>query len=263
MADDFTRLVSKANPAASQYQRANSGYPPSAPPYDSHNSPQLLDPFFDDEDEGEGPDSAFGALPSSHAKESALHLPSQAAPLAGTSKLSLPTNGAPQGWTFDQDDPPPQALSPPPRNIKKAPRRTWKLPWQKEQVLTGERVIALNHPDANADFLSNYVSTAKYNTATFVPKFFFGQCPGSWRTSRLPAVLTHSSAFRAILEIRQSILPFYRMYSTNSWCLAHQQVDHHRTACHRPLGFRFQRGPRRSRASPILSTLKSFLTFPA
>ena len=177
MADDFTRLVSKANPAASQYQRANNGYPPSAPPYDSHNSPQLLDPFFDDEDEGEVPDSAFGAIPNSHAKESALHLPSQAAPMAGTSKLSLPTSGAPQGWTFDQDDPPPRALSPPPRNTKKAPRRRWKLPWQKEQVLTGERVIALNYPGANADFLSNYVSTAKYNMATFVPKFFFGQCP--------------------------------------------------------------------------------------
>jgi hypothetical protein len=149
----------------------------------------------------------------------------------------------------------PRLFPPPPRNIKKAPRRSWKLPWQKEQVLTGERVIALNHPDANAEFLSNYVSTAKYNTATFVPKFFFGQCPGSWRTSRLPTVLTHSSAFRAILEIRQSILPFHRLYSTNSWCLAHQQVDHHRTTCHRPPGFRLQRGPRRSRPSPILSTL--------
>jgi phospholipid-transporting ATPase len=174
MADDFTRLVSQANPAASRYHRTSNGYPPSAPPYDSHNSPQLLDPFFDDEDEGDLPDSAFGVVPTSHAKESALHLPSQAAPLAGTSKLSLPTNGVPQGWTFDQDDLPTQAHTSPPRNTRKAPRKKWKFPWQKEQVLTGERVIALNHPDANAEFLSNYVSTAKYNMATFVPKFFFG-----------------------------------------------------------------------------------------
>ena len=178
MADDFARLVSRANPA-SHYQRTSDGYPPSAPSYGSHNSPQLLDPFFDDEDEADVPDSAFGGLPTMHQKESDLHLPSQAAPLAGTSKLSLPTNGAPQGWTFDQDDPPIRALSPPPRNTKKAPRRRWKFPWQKEQVLTGERTIVLNNPDANADFLSNYVSTAKYNMATFVPKFLFGWCLGS------------------------------------------------------------------------------------
>ncbi|KAH9073065.1 calcium transporting ATPase [Lactarius deliciosus] len=176
MADDFARLVSQANPAAPHYQRTSNGYPPSAAPYDSHTSPQLLDPFFDDEDEGDVPDSAFGGLPTTHVKESDLHLPSQAAPLAGTSKLSLSTtNGAPQGWTFDQDDPPIRALSPPPRYPKKAPHRRWRFPWQKEQVLTGERVVALNHPDANAEFLSNYVSTAKYNTATFVPKFLFEQ----------------------------------------------------------------------------------------
>ena len=183
MADDFTRLVTRANPAASHYQRTSDGYPPSAPSYNSHNSPQLLDPFFDDEDEGDLPDSAFVGLPTTHPKESQLHLPSQAAPLAGSSKLSLPAKGAPQGWTFDQDDPPARALSPPPRTAKKAPRRRWKFPWQKEKVLTGERVVALNNPDANADFLSNYVSTAKYNTVTFVPKFLFGWCLGSWRAS--------------------------------------------------------------------------------
>jgi phospholipid-transporting ATPase len=178
MADDFARLVFQSNPATSrnsQYQRANDGYPPSGPPGDPHASPpQLLDPFFDDEDEGEVPDSAFAGAHHMQAKESHLHLPGQAAPLAGASKLSLPTNGVPQGWTFDQDDPPPQAPQPPSHKPKKVSHRRWRWPWQKEQVFTGERVVALNNPDANVEFLSNYVSTTKYNMATFVPKFLFG-----------------------------------------------------------------------------------------
>jgi phospholipid-transporting ATPase len=180
MADDFARLVFQSNPAAShnsQYQRASDGYPPSGPPGDSHASPQLLDPFFDDEDEGEVPDSAFAGAHSMRVKESNLHLPSQVAPLAGTSKLSLQTNGGgvPQGWTFDQEDSPTLASRPPRKPKKeKAPRRRWKWPWQKEQILTGERVVALNNPDANLTFSSNYVSTTKYNMATFVPKFLFG-----------------------------------------------------------------------------------------
>ena len=175
MADDFKRLVFQANPATSlnsQYQRANDGYPPSGPPGDSHASPQFLDPFFDDEDEGEAPDSAFAGAHPMQVKESNLHLPSQVAPLAGTSKLSLQTNDVPQGWTFDQEDPP--EIPPPPRKPKKVSRRKWRWLWQKEKVLTGERVVALNNSDANADFLSNYVSTTKYNMATFLPKFLFG-----------------------------------------------------------------------------------------
>jgi hypothetical protein len=119
-------------------------------------------------------------------------LPSQAAPLAGASKVSLQTNGGgvPQGWTFDQEDFPTQ-VSLPPRKPKKASRRRWRWPWQKEQVLTAERVVALNNPDANADFLSNYVSTTKYNMATFVPKFFFGS-PLSFG---IPHSLSLTSAF--------------------------------------------------------------------
>jgi Phospholipid-translocating ATPase N-terminal len=176
MADDFARLVSQANPAAAldpQYQRANNGYPPSARPRDFHASTLLLDPFFDDEDEGEVPDSAFGGV-TAQAKESKLNLPGQAAPLAGASKSSLTTDDVPQGWTFDQDDPPIQAPQSSSRESNKVSRRRWKWPWQKEQILTGERVIALNNPEANAYFLSNYVSTAKYNMMTFIPKFLFG-----------------------------------------------------------------------------------------
>jgi len=51
-----------------------------------------------------------------HVKESNLHLPSLAPPLAGASKASLQTNGVPQGWTFDQDEPPAQPLQLPSRN---------------------------------------------------------------------------------------------------------------------------------------------------
>ncbi|KAI9462638.1 calcium transporting ATPase [Russula earlei] len=177
MGDDFSRLVFQANPASSlnpQYQRANDGYPPSRSPLDgSHASPQFLDPFFDDEDEGEAPD-VFSGAHSMQAKESKAHLPAQAAPLAGVSKDSLPNNGVPQGWTFDQDDPPVQTQQPS-RGPKRTPRRRWRWPWQKDQVLTAERIVALNNPDANTDFLSNYVSTTKYNMVTFVPKFLFEQ----------------------------------------------------------------------------------------
>jgi phospholipid-transporting ATPase len=177
MADDFARLVFQSNPATSrksQYQRANDGYPPSGPPGDSHTSPQLLDPFFDDEEEGEVSDSAFSGAHPMQVKESNLHLPSQAAPLAGASKSSLQTSDIPQGWAFDREEDSPVKTSQLPRKPQKVSRRKWRWPWRKEKVLTGERVVALNNPDANADFLSNYVSTTKYNMATFVPKFFFG-----------------------------------------------------------------------------------------
>ncbi|KAI0053249.1 calcium transporting ATPase [Auriscalpium vulgare] len=185
MADDFLRLVSQANPASqhARYQPTNNGYPPSAnSPYNHGASPQHMDPFFDDEDEPDVPDSAFGNLPSMmQSKESGLHLTEAAAPPAGSSKLSLPTGGTPQGWNFDDDDiQPPRGMGqskpppPQPRASQKLKRKKWKWPWQKEKVLTGERVIALNNSAAN-DFLSNYVSTTKYNIASFVPKFLFEQ----------------------------------------------------------------------------------------
>ncbi|KAI0060491.1 calcium transporting ATPase [Artomyces pyxidatus] len=185
MNDDFARLVSQANPAArrtSQYQPTSNGYPPSAnSPYNFHGAPQPMDPFFDDEDEQDPPDSAFGGVPAMQSKESGLNLTQAAAAPAGTSKLSLPSDGIPQGWTFDDDDLQPSGHTngqpPQPRaNVaQRVRRKKWKWPWQKERVLTGERVIALNSAAANADFLSNYVSTTKYNVATFIPKFLFEQ----------------------------------------------------------------------------------------
>ena len=178
MSDDFVRLVNQSNPASA----SASGYPPSANPYSSAD-PNLLDPFFDDDDDRDGPDSAFGPIPPMRSTSSGLPLTRDPAPLAGQSKISLPSDGVPQGWTFDDDDPAFPAHSsqshrpPPPKSPHRAPRLKWSWPWRKERVLTGERVIALNTPDANNDFPSNYVSTTKYNLLTFVPKFIFGQPP--------------------------------------------------------------------------------------
>ena len=55
---------------------------------------------------------------------------------------------------------------------KKALRGRWRWPGERAG-LHREQVVAFNL-DANANFLSNYVSTTKYNIVTFVPKFLFG-----------------------------------------------------------------------------------------
>ncbi|KAI0314556.1 calcium transporting ATPase [Amylostereum chailletii] len=233
MSDDFVRLVSQANPALarnSQYQAAHNGYPPpsATSPFNHDASPQPMDPFFDDEDEQDLPDSAFGRPPAMQSKESGLPLTQQAAPHAGASKLSLPFEGQPQGWNFDDDDVPvPSLTNTPSQPTPKKRGQRWKWskqrwPWQKEVVLTGERVIALNNPDANQDFLGNHVSTSKYNVATFVPKFlleqfskyanlFFlftaciQQIPGvsptnRWTTIGPLAVVLLASAFKEVQE---------------------------------------------------------------
>lgn len=189
MTDDFLRLVSQANPAASQYQQANNGYPPSSQSTNPFNdrSPQLMDPFFDDDDDNL-PDSTFGPPESMKSRESGLPLANMGATPAGHSKVTV-GDGAPQGWTFDDDDLQPNSSQPfqgsghfpgvKPDNsavVKSKKSRKWKWPWAKEKVLTGNRVIALNNPGANGDFDSNSVSTSKYNVVTFVPKFLFGEC---------------------------------------------------------------------------------------
>ncbi|KAF7315191.1 P-type phospholipid transporter [Mycena indigotica] len=168
MSEDFLRLVSQANPATrQQYQPANDGYPPA-------NSPQLLDPFFDDDDDL--PDSAFGRQAGPmDSQASGLPLARNAAPPAGT--------GQPRGWDEDEFRNQPFAgsstfngTSPKPTETKPTkPRRRWKWPWQKEKELTGDRVIALNNAAANAEFCSNFVSTSKYNVASFIPKFLTEQ----------------------------------------------------------------------------------------
>lgn len=187
MSDDFLRLVSQANPATRQYQPANTnnGYPPSSSigPYSDQQSPQPMDPFFDDDDDNM-PDSAFGRPAPMQSQESGLPLARSAAPPAGTgnSNLSL-GDGVPQGWNFDDDDfqpagersfPGSSPYSGPSNPTPPVRKRKWKWPWQKETVLARERIIALNNSAANADFSSNSVSTSKYNLASFIPKFLTG-----------------------------------------------------------------------------------------
>lgn len=148
-----------------------------------------MDPFFDDDDDLNVPDSAFGAAPAMKSQESGLPLAKSAAAPAGHSKVTL-GDGVPQGWNFDDEDLQPNngqpfagsahfpgsQQPPPPKTSKRSSmKRKWKWPWEKEKVLEGERVIALNNPAVNGDFCSNFVSTSKYNLATFLPKFLFGQ----------------------------------------------------------------------------------------
>lgn len=182
MADDFLRLVSSANPAARQYQPTTTSYPPSAGPHNNQSEPQLLDPFFDDDDYA--PDSAFGRSHAMESQESGLPLSRTAAAPAGHSKITL-GDGMPQGWNFDDEEVTPSnrtqfssTMAQPPKSSSKSGRKRWKWkwPWQKEVVLTGERVIALNNSPANGEFGNNFIATSKYNVATFLPKFLFGTC---------------------------------------------------------------------------------------
>jgi phospholipid-transporting ATPase len=184
---DFTRLVSLNNPAAArQYQPAGSDYPPSA----SQQQPQLLDPFFDDDDEV--PDSAFGRppVPSRSVTNTLPSPPNTLHPAgSGQSKSNLPGEEIPEEWVFE-DDPaqstsdrpfPGSASFPGPFHVTDSttvPRRRkwkWKWPWQRDKIILGDRVVALNNDAANDDFCSNFVSTSKYNVIDFFPKFLTGK----------------------------------------------------------------------------------------
>ena len=180
MSDDFVRLVSQANPALRQYQPANnpgSGYPPS-----TNSNRQQLDPFFDDDDDM--PDSAFGPsrTDAMQSKESGLPLTRNAAPHAGTTQQDMlqwddytpqdSHTSQPFAGSASFPGPPPSKSQ---EKAFKPPAKKWKWPWAKqEEQLEGERIIALNNPAANSAYCSNYVSTSKYNIATFLPKFLFG-----------------------------------------------------------------------------------------
>ena len=187
MADDFARLVSRTNPAARQYQPPadDAGYPP--PTSGSRRYQDAgMDPFFHDDDDAESPmpdSSRFRPAPLV-SQDSNIGLARNAQPMAGNSNPSL---GAPQGWSFD-DDPSGQPFAgsdrfnglpthtETPKPVKK-PREPFKWWWKREKVYVGERKVQLNNHSANVNegFMSNYVSTTKYNLATFLPMFFFGQ----------------------------------------------------------------------------------------
>lgn len=196
MSDDFVRLVSQANPAASRQQ-----YPP-PPQYDSYShggqhastsQPQpQLDPFFDDDDDiGGVPDSAFGpGMPMAmQSTESGFPLAKGAVAPAGATLNDDAAKA--KTWTFDDDEPGPSLPyagasafpgAPTPTEGAggrvKGRKKRWRWPWEKEMELEGERVIALNNAEANAEFVNNYVSTSKYNMASFLPKFLFGAFQG-------------------------------------------------------------------------------------
>ncbi|KAF9460763.1 aminophospholipid-transporting P-type ATPase [Collybia nuda] len=118
-------------------------------------------------------------------QESGLPLARSAAPPAGAGN-SNPSlgDGVPQGWNFDDDDfhptrepsfPGSTSHSTPSKSTLPIRKRKWRWPWQEEKVLTGERIIALNNSTANVEFSSNFVSTSKYNLASFIPKFLTEQ----------------------------------------------------------------------------------------
>ncbi|KAG9311983.1 hypothetical protein JVU11DRAFT_7253 [Chiua virens] len=109
-------------------------------------------------------------------QESGLPLALDAAPPAGlaASTSSLSYTGQPQGWsdqTFQGSASFPGVPLSKPVPSRRPRRKKWKWPWEKQQAPTGERVIALNNPIMNDEFGDNFVSTSKYNTVTFLPKF--------------------------------------------------------------------------------------------
>lgn len=143
------------------------------------------------------PDSAFATGRSATApmqsQDSGLPLRDNAAPPAGSgpSKTSLAGDGI---WSFDDEEVQmptgggrafdgsaafpgtPVSTEKASKSKNKATGRKWRWrwPWQKEKELVGERIIALNNSPMNADYCSNFVSTSKYNMASFVPKFLGG-----------------------------------------------------------------------------------------
>lgn len=163
---DFNKLVSRANPAAAQYQAPiNHGYPPNGD--SERQNIFLIDDDLDEDDKtftSEPPHASF--RPSGMVStESGLPLAKSAAEVAGTSWMD--------------DEPELEPPRPPRETVRERIRREWKpkWPWKKEEVLEGERVIEVNDEQANhvQGFDSNYVSTSKYNPVTFMPKFLLGE----------------------------------------------------------------------------------------
>ncbi|KEP50793.1 phospholipid P-type ATPase transporter [Rhizoctonia solani 123E] len=211
--DDFVSLVSRSNPASRQYQTGPGGaYAPTGtyPPPQNTVSPgtaQPMDPFFDDDEEddanpfGDGRGNPFAdkhAVPGNSAGNAYgmstpnLGLTANAVPPAGagasSSTVALGKDGMPPGWAFDDDEPmgqPAASGSAPAPNtssggLKSAMKKTgggWKWPWTKEKVLEGERNVWLNDQARNIGegYPNNYVSTSKYNLASFIPKFLVEQ----------------------------------------------------------------------------------------
>jgi phospholipid-transporting ATPase len=203
MTDDFVRLVSQEN-SATRGGEYRATYPPGP-----HTNNHGLDPFFDDDEDPDSaipnasnsdvnnlispiappPDSAFGSFKAMQSTDSGLPLSKHAAPPAGVE---------PQGWNFEDEDiqMPTLSSSPMPSRSRRKSWK-WRWPWQGPQEYVGERVIALNeeHVNLSEGYCDNYISTSKYNFATFVPKFLAGAL-------FFPCLCGHSPySFRAILKV--------------------------------------------------------------
>ncbi|KAG8739069.1 hypothetical protein FRC11_000938, partial [Ceratobasidium sp. 423] len=257
--DDFVSLVSRSNPASRQFQTGSGGAYAQAgtyPPPQNVVSPrtaQPMDPFFDDDEEddanpfGDGRGNPFTdkhAAPGNSSGNAygmstpSLGLTANAAPPAGagasSSTVALGKDGMPPGWAFDDDEPVNQPAAsrsaPAPSSggglkaAMKKPGGGWKWPWAKEKVWEGERHVWLNDQARNIGegYPNNYVSTSKYNLATFVPKFlveqfskyanlfflftaFIQQVPGVSPTNRYTTIVPLSlvllaSAFKEVSE---------------------------------------------------------------
>ena len=91
----------------------------------------------------------------------------------------------------------------------------------------GPRIIHLNNPPANSanKYVDNHISTAKYNVATFLPKFLLEQ----------------------FLQVCQHLLLIHGRPAADSWPVADEPVYHDRTFAHRAFDFS---GKRISRGLP-------------
>ena len=240
--ESFAALVNAANPAASGHRsRLSSNNPYSSYPPPSSNTqsrtrdaPNLMDPFFDDDDDlldltptatQEGTiamhSTSTHPIPT-QSQESGLPLAHSAAPPAGLGSslsLSTPQN---QGWNFEGEAAFPGSASFPgtphsPRTpVRRRKKWKWRWPWEKEAGPTGDRVITLNNPEMNDEFGSNFVSTSKYNGVTFVPKFFKGLYGHRVLLDALK--LMH----RTILQVCELVLLIHCMHPTNTWRVPHE-----------------------------------------
>lgn len=207
-----------------------------------------MDPFFHDDDDIDSPMPGSAFRPAAMAShESSMNLARSAQPIAGKSQTSL---GAPQGWTFDEDDLPAPSVEPfkgsgnfnglPQHAEKQKPKKVkepFRWPWQKRVQLEGERKIALNdHPTNTAQaFCTNYVSTSKYNAATFVPKFLLGAS----RALQLPGLRSDvAQSNLANTPMSSSCSPVRRLANARELTHAAQPLSSRYLACRLRTGTR-------------------------
>lgn len=59
------------------------------------------------------------------------------------------------------------------RRLSIKSKSSWKSLFNRKKENLGPRIIQINQPETNQGFITNSVSTAKYNLATFLPKFLY------------------------------------------------------------------------------------------